>query len=54
MEKNYTDKTQAAMAEAQGLALDRNNTTLEPEHLLLALVTQPDGLLFLRRPLAGR
>ncbi|MFN2425432.1 MAG: ATP-dependent chaperone ClpB [Candidatus Binatia bacterium] len=44
MEKNYTDKTQAAMAEAQGLALDRNNTTLEPEHLLLALVTQAEGL----------
>jgi len=44
MEKNFTDKTQAAMAEAQGLALDRNNTTIEPEHLLLALVTQADGL----------
>jgi ATP-dependent Clp protease ATP-binding subunit ClpB len=44
MEKNFTDKTQAAIAEAQGLALDRNNTTIEPEHLLLALVTQTDGL----------
>jgi ATP-dependent Clp protease ATP-binding subunit ClpB len=44
MEKNFTDKTQAAISEAQGLALDRNNTTIEPEHLLLALVTQADGL----------
>ncbi|HYB98428.1 MAG TPA: ATP-dependent chaperone ClpB [Candidatus Limnocylindrales bacterium] len=44
MEKNYTEKTRAALSEAQGLALDRNNTTLEPEHLLLALVTQSDGL----------
>src|SRR6185369_14491975 len=44
MDKNYTDKTQAAISEAQGLALDRNNTTIEPEHLLLALVTQQDGL----------
>src|SRR5690349_23854532 len=44
MEKNFTDKTQAAIQEAQGLALDRNNTTIEPEHLLLALVTQSEGL----------
>ncbi|HYC53849.1 MAG TPA: ATP-dependent chaperone ClpB [Candidatus Binatia bacterium] len=44
MEKNYTEKTRAALTEAQGLALDHNNTTLEPEHLLLALVTQSEGL----------
>ena len=44
MEKNYTEKTQSALAEAQGLALDRNNTTLEPEHLLLAVITQEGGL----------
>jgi ATP-dependent Clp protease ATP-binding subunit ClpB len=44
MEKNFTDKTQAAISEAQGLALDRNNTTIEPEHLLAALLAQADGL----------
>ncbi|MFN2376759.1 MAG: Clp protease N-terminal domain-containing protein, partial [Candidatus Binatia bacterium] len=44
MEKNFTEKTQAAISEAQGLALDRNNTTVEPEHLLLALLTQGEGL----------
>ena len=44
MEPNYTEKTRAAITEAQGLAIDRNNTTLEPEHLLLALVSQNDGL----------
>ena len=44
MEKNFTEKTQAAVSEAQGLALDRNNTSMEPEHLLLALLTQADGL----------
>jgi ATP-dependent Clp protease ATP-binding subunit ClpB len=44
MEKNFTDRTQAAIQEAQGLALDRNNTTIEPEHLLLALLKQDDGL----------
>ena len=44
MDKNLTEKTRAAITEAQGLAIDRNHTTLEPEHLLLALVTQADGL----------
>ncbi len=44
MEKNLTEKTRAAVTEAQGLAIDRNHSTLEPEHLLLALVTQVDGL----------
>ncbi|MBI5506025.1 MAG: ATP-dependent chaperone ClpB [Deltaproteobacteria bacterium] len=44
MEPNYTEKTRGAITEAQGLAIDRNNTTLEPEHLLLALISQTDGL----------
>jgi len=44
MEPNYTEKTRGAITEAQGLAIDRNNTTLEPEHLLLALISQSDGL----------
>ncbi len=44
MEKPLTERARAAVTEAQGQALDRNNPTLEPEHLLLALMTQSDGL----------
>ncbi len=43
MEK-LTEKAREAVSEAQGQALDRNHLTVEPEHLLLALVTQTDGL----------
>ena len=38
MDKPLTERSRAAMSEAQGQALDRNNPTLEPEHLLLALL----------------
>jgi len=44
VEPNYTEKSRGAITEAQGLAIDSNHTTLEPEHLLLALVSQADGL----------
>ncbi|RMF21706.1 MAG: type VI secretion system ATPase TssH, partial [Deltaproteobacteria bacterium] len=44
MDKPLTEKARAAISEAQGQALDRNHATLEPEHVLLALVTQSDGL----------
>jgi ATP-dependent Clp protease ATP-binding subunit ClpB len=44
MDKPLTERARAAITEAQGQALDRNNPTLEPEHLLLALLAQNDGL----------
>ncbi len=44
MEERLTEQSRAALAEAQGQALDRNNPRLEPEHLLYALITQPEGL----------
>ncbi|RMD84946.1 MAG: ATP-dependent chaperone ClpB [Candidatus Dadabacteria bacterium] len=44
MDKPLTEKARAAISEAQGQALDRNHLTLEPEHVLLALLTQSDGL----------
>ncbi len=44
MDQSLTEKSRAAVTEAQGQAIDRHNPTLEPEHLLLALVEQSDGL----------
>ena len=44
MDKPLTERARSAITEAQGQALDRNNPTLEPEHLLLALLAQSDGL----------
>jgi len=44
MDKPLTERSRAAISEAQGQALDHNNPTLEPEHVLHALVTQQDGL----------
>jgi ATP-dependent Clp protease ATP-binding subunit ClpB len=43
MEKKLTEKSREAISEAQGQALDRHHASLEPEHLLLALLVQPDG-----------
>jgi ATP-dependent Clp protease ATP-binding subunit ClpB len=40
-----TDKAQEAVAAAQRLAESRQNTQLEPEHLLLALVQQEAGVI---------
>ncbi|MCS6801512.1 MAG: ATP-dependent chaperone ClpB [Chloroflexota bacterium] len=39
-----TEKAQEALLAAQRLAEERRNTQLEPEHLLAALVNQPDGV----------
>ncbi|MBX3017468.1 MAG: ATP-dependent chaperone ClpB [Bdellovibrionaceae bacterium] len=39
-----TRKSQEAMQAAVGLAEKNTNPTVEPEHLLLALVEQPDGI----------
>ena len=44
MDKPLTEKSRAAITEAQGQALDRNHVVLEPEHLLYALVASSDGL----------
>ncbi|MDR1276281.1 MAG: ATP-dependent chaperone ClpB [Candidatus Accumulibacter sp.] len=38
-----TSKFQQALADAQSLALGRDNPTIEPAHLLLALLRQDDG-----------
>ncbi|HNR96072.1 MAG TPA: ATP-dependent chaperone ClpB [Anaerolineae bacterium] len=40
----FTQKAQEALADAQRLAGDMNHGQIEPEHLLLALVTQVDGV----------
>src|SRR5712672_3609350 len=39
----FTTKLQEALAEAQSLALGRDQQYIEPEHLLLALLNQDDG-----------
>jgi len=44
VDKQLTEKSRAAVAEAQGQAIDRRHSTLEPEHLLFALIEQADGL----------
>jgi ATP-dependent Clp protease ATP-binding subunit ClpB len=45
MELNrLTEKSQQALSEAQSLAIRLGHTEVDGEHLLLALVTQPDGL----------
>ena len=40
----YTEKAQAAVVAAGGLAEQLNHPQIEPEHLLLALVEQADGV----------
>lgn len=40
----FTVKSQEAIAEAQAIAQKRNQQQIELEHLLLALLEQPDGL----------
>src|SRR3954464_751506 len=39
----FTTKLQEALAEAQSLALGKDQQYIEPEHLLLALLNQEDG-----------
>jgi ATP-dependent Clp protease ATP-binding subunit ClpB len=38
-----TTKFQEALADAQSLAVTRDNPYIEPAHLLLAMLAQPDG-----------
>jgi ATP-dependent Clp protease ATP-binding subunit ClpB len=40
----YTEKAQEALSQAQRLASEYNHSQIEPEHLLLALVTQSEGV----------
>ena len=40
----YTEKTQQALLRAQRLATERGNPQIDPEHLLLALLEQSDGV----------
>ena len=39
----FTTQLQAGIAEAQSLALGRDHQQIEPQHLLLALLSQEDG-----------
>src|SRR6266850_1850652 len=41
--EKFTTKLQEALAEAQSMALGKDQQYIEPEHLLLALLNQPDG-----------
>src|SRR6185436_625934 len=43
--KKYTEKAREAVAAAVEHATQQNNPQLEPEHLLVALVAQPDGII---------
>ena len=40
----YTTKAQEAVIQAQSLAEELNHSQVEPEHLLLALLEQKDGV----------
>jgi len=40
----YTEKAQEALVQAQSLASEHNHSQIEPEHLLLALLEQADGV----------
>ncbi len=40
----FTEKAQAAVLESQGLAESLGHQTIEPEHLLLTLIRQADGI----------
>ena len=40
----YTQKAQAAILDAQNLAEEQNHSTIDPEHLLLALIRQKGGV----------
>ena len=49
--QRFTERAQQALASAQELAAEHNNTQVEEEHLLLALLDQLEGLI---PPLLGR
>ncbi|MFN2147587.1 MAG: ATP-dependent chaperone ClpB [Anaerolineales bacterium] len=42
--ERYTQKAQAALMQAQNLASEMGHASIEPEHLLLALLRQPEGV----------
>ena len=42
--EKYTQKSQEALLGAQRLAEELNHQTIEPAHLLLALLSQEDGV----------
>jgi len=42
--ERYTQKAQAALVDAQNMAREMNHASIEPEHLLLALLRQPEGV----------
>lgn len=42
--ERYTQKAQQAILAAQQIAQDMHHATIEPEHLLLALARQPEGV----------
>jgi ATP-dependent Clp protease ATP-binding subunit ClpB len=42
--ERYTQKAQAALLDAQRMAEDRHHNAIEPQHVLLALVRQADGV----------
>ena len=42
----FTIKAQEALVEAQNNAQSNNNQTIEPEHLLLSLLEQKDGIIY--------
>jgi ATP-dependent Clp protease ATP-binding subunit ClpB len=44
MESKLTTRSQEAIAAAQRLAVDRGQAALEPQHLLVALLEQSDGI----------
>jgi ATP-dependent Clp protease ATP-binding subunit ClpB len=41
---NYTEKARDALVNAQRIAEERSHSQLEPEHLLMALLRQPEGV----------
>ncbi len=41
---NYTQKSQEAILQAQHIAEDHGHQAIEPAHLLLALMTQEEGI----------
>ncbi|MBQ9703661.1 MAG: AAA family ATPase, partial [Clostridia bacterium] len=43
--QNYTEKSLEALRNGQRIAKDHGNQTLEPEHIILSLVNQEDGLI---------
>ncbi len=42
--EKWTEKAREALLQAQQEAQQRNNNQIEPEHLLFALLTQPEGI----------